>query len=210
MDQPGVEVRPLKQITGESEFAEVFLNHARTPADWIVGRRGEGWRVSRSLLRHERNMIGSATRSAALFRSLLQLARSTEIDGRPALADRSIRESLAAIHGYVETQRFSSYVQLTRGLQGRDPESLPLLNKLADTRIAEEVARLAQRLVGSESMLAPRGQPTGATSGNEKWMNQFLGSLGLAIAGGTSNIQRNIIAERGLGLPRDAAAGSGA
>jgi alkylation response protein AidB-like acyl-CoA dehydrogenase len=205
MDQPGVDVRPLKQITGDSEFAEVFLNDARTPEDWIVGERGEGWKVSRSLLRHERNMIGSSNRSAGLFRSLLRLARKARIDGRPAVEDRQVREALAAIHGYVETQRFSSYIQLTRELQGRDPGTLPMLNKISDTNIGQEVSLLAQRLLGAESLLAPRGQPSGRSSGNEKWMNQFMGSLGMAIAGGTSNIQRNIIAERGLGLPRDAA-----
>jgi alkylation response protein AidB-like acyl-CoA dehydrogenase len=206
MDQPGIDVRPLKQITGDSEFAEVFFNDARTPADWIVGKRGEGWKVSRSLLRHERNMIGGASRSEGLFQSLLRLARTAEIDGRPALEDRQVREALAAIHGYVETQKCSSYVQLTRELQGRDPEMLPMLNKLSSSNIAQQIARLAQRLLGAESALAPRGQPAGKTSGNEKWMNQFMGSLGMAIAGGTSNIQRNIIAERGLGLPRDVAA----
>jgi alkylation response protein AidB-like acyl-CoA dehydrogenase len=206
MDQPGVEVRPLKQITGDSEFAEVFLNDARTPEDWIVGRRGEGWTVSRSLLRHERNMIGSANRSTGLFQSLLRLARKATIDGRPAIEDRQVREALASIHGYVQTQRCSSYIQLTRELQGRDPGTLPLLNKLNDTNIGQQVALLSQRLVGAESALAQRGQPEGLTSGNEKWSNQFMGSLGMAIAGGTSNIQRNIIAERGLGLPRDAAA----
>ena len=206
MDQPGVEVRPLKQITGDSEFAEVFFNDARTPADWIVGERGAGWTVSRSLLRHERNMIGSSNRSAGLFRSLLRLARSAQIDGRPAVEDRQVREALAAIHGYVETQRCSSYVQLTRELQGRDSETLSLLNKISDTNIGQQVSLLAHRLLGAESALAPRGQPAGRTSGNEKWMNQFMGSLGMAIAGGTSNIQRNIIAERGQGLPRDAAA----
>ncbi|MEE2665575.1 MAG: acyl-CoA dehydrogenase family protein [Myxococcota bacterium] len=206
MDQPGVEVRPLKQITGESEFAEVFFDDARTPADWIVGERGEGWTVSRSLLRHERNMIGGADRSGALFRSLLRLARKARIDGRPAIEDRQVREALADIYGYVETQRCSSYVQLTRELQGRDPGTLPMLNKISDTNIVQQVSKLAHRLLGAESALAPRGQPTGRTSGSEKWTNQFMGSLGLAIAGGTSNIQRNIIAERGLGLPRDAAA----
>jgi alkylation response protein AidB-like acyl-CoA dehydrogenase len=206
MDQPGVEVRPLKQITGDSEFAEVFLDDARTPEDWIVGQRGEGWQVSRSLLRHERNMIGSADRSAGLFRSLLRLARKAQIDGRPAVLDGQVREALATIHGYVETQRCSSYVQLTRELRGHDSGILPMLNKINDTHIGQEVAKLAQRLLGTESALAPRGQPAGTTSGNEKWTNQFMGSLGMAIAGGTSNIQRNIIAERGLGLPRDRAA----
>jgi alkylation response protein AidB-like acyl-CoA dehydrogenase len=205
MDQPGVEVLPLRQITGDDEFAEVFLNDARTPADWIVGERGQGWTVSRSLLRHERNMIGSANRSAGLFRSLLRLARQTEIGGLPAVQDPQVRESLAAIHGYVETQRCSSYIQLTRELEGRDPGTLPLFNKISDTNIGQEVSKLAQRLLGAESVLAPRGQPAGRSSGNEKWMNQFMGSLGMAIAGGTSNIQRNIIAERGLGLPRDLA-----
>jgi hypothetical protein len=116
-----------------------------------------------------------------------------------------VRESLAAIHGYVETQRCSSYIQLTRELEGRDPGTLPLFNKISDTNIGQEVSKLAQRLLGAESVLAPRGQPAGRSSGNEKWMNQFMGSLGMAIAGGTSNIQRNIIAERGLGLPRDLA-----
>jgi alkylation response protein AidB-like acyl-CoA dehydrogenase len=206
MDQPGVEVRPLKQITGDSEFAEVFLDAARTPADWIVGERGEGWSVSRSLLRHERNMIGSASRSAGLFQSLLRLARKAQIDGRPAIADRQVREALACIYGYVETQRCSSYIQLTRELQGRDAGTLPLLNKISNTNIGQAVSKLAQRLLGAESALAWHGQPAGKTTGSEKWMNQFMGSLGMAIAGGTSNIQRNIIAERGLGLPRDAAA----
>jgi alkylation response protein AidB-like acyl-CoA dehydrogenase len=81
-----------------------------------------------------------------------------------------------------------------------------MLNKISDTNIGQQVSKLAHRLLGAESALAPRGQPKGKTSGNEKWMNQFMGSLGMAIAGGTSNIQRNIIAERGLALPRDAAA----
>ena len=208
MDQPGVEIRPLKQLTGDAEFAEVFLTDARTPADWIVGARGEGWKVSRSLLRHERNMIGGASRMSGLFERLLRLARKTELDGRPAIDDPQVREELARLYGYVETQRASSYVQLTKEVNGAAQGMLPMFNKLGSTNFGQAVAELAQQLLGVEATLAPFGQPDGRTPGNEKWTNQIMGSLGLAIAGGASNIQRNVIAERGLGLPRAPKAGS--
>jgi alkylation response protein AidB-like acyl-CoA dehydrogenase len=202
MDQPGVEIRSLKHITGDSEFAEVFLTDARTPADWIVGARGQGWNVSRSLLRHERNMIGGSARMSGLFDQILRLARNTEIDCRPAIADPQVREELARLYGYVQTQRASSYVQLTREVNGADQGILPMFNKLSSSNFGQDVAHLAQRLLGVEATLAPFGQPDGFMPGNEKWTNQVMGSLAMAIAGGTSNIQRNIIAQRGLGLPR--------
>jgi alkylation response protein AidB-like acyl-CoA dehydrogenase len=202
MDQPGIEVRPLRQITGGREFSEVFLDDARTAADWIVGERGQGWAVSKTLLRHERNMVGAANRSSGLFSSLVRLARRAQIDGRPAVEDPVVRDVLAQLYGYVEAQRLSSYIQLSREVSGREQGILPLLNKLGGTNIGQEAARIAQQLLGPEALLAPGRQPEGMTSGNERWTNQWMGSLGLAIAGGASNIQRNIIAERGLGLPR--------
>jgi alkylation response protein AidB-like acyl-CoA dehydrogenase len=206
LDQPGIEIRPLKQITGDSHFNEVFLNDARTPADWIVGKRGEGWQVSRTTLKHERNMIGAG--SQGIFESLLRLVRRAEIDGRPALEDPSVREQMAALEAWVWAQKYSSYYQLTCGLNGSDPGILPLLNKLLATEIAHEISRVALDVIGDASLLAPFGE-RGTKPGSERWMNQFMGSLGTAIAGGTSNIQRNIIAERGLGLPRDVTAERG-
>ncbi len=200
LDQPGIEIRPLKMITGESHFNEVFLSDARTPADWIVGRRGEGWAVSRTTLKHERNMIGS--QSQELFDRLLRLARRVTIGGRPALEDRTTRERIAALEAWVWAQRYSGYYQTSCALNGGDPGLLPLMNKLLSTEIGHEVARLALDLIGEASFLEPFGSSEGAR-GHERWMNQFMGSLGAAIAGGTSNIQRNIIAERGLGLPRE-------
>ena len=203
MRQPGVEVRPIRQITGTSDFNEVFLNEARTPADWIVGERGKGWEVSKTTLVFERNTVGGAERSVALFDSLVKLARRTERDGRPALEDELVRDRLATIHGMVQAQLYSGYLQLTRSLDRREPGPVALMNKLATTTIAERVAELALDLVGVDALLAPTGGVPGVRPGNERWMFQYLGSIGLSFGGGTSNIQRNIIAERGYGLPRD-------
>ena len=85
MHAPGIEVRPLRQMTGDADFNEVFLNGARTPKDWIVGKCGEGWLVSRTTLKHERNSIGNADLARMQFDALVKLAKTTRIDGRPAI-----------------------------------------------------------------------------------------------------------------------------
>lgn len=204
MRQHGIEVRPLRQINGASEFNEVFFTDARTPANWIVGKPGGGWHVSRSLLRHERNMLAGSDRTEGLFKSLLRLARTVERYGRPAIEDPAVRDRLAVIYGYCQSQKYSSFVQLTRELRGEEPGRLQLMNKLAQSEFSKLMAGLAIDLIGDDALVAPGGTGPG---GQSRWMNQFFGSLGTSIAGGTSNIQRNIIAERGLGLPRDRIAG---
>jgi alkylation response protein AidB-like acyl-CoA dehydrogenase len=201
MKQPGITVRPLKQITGDSEFCEVFFDNVRTPQDWIVGEPGQGWAVSKTTLSHERSgFIGSAATSVTLFGKLVELARNTTLNGKPALEDPVIRERLAMLDGYVSAHQYSSYRQFSMAAHGQDAGIAPMMNKLVNTRIADDVAAIARDLIGASLVVAP---PLGKGGGNEKWVNQFMGSLGLAIAGGTSNIQRNLIAERGLGLPRD-------
>ncbi len=206
MDQPGIEVRPLRQMNGAAHFSEVFLTGARTPADWIVGKRGEGWLVSRTTLKHERNSIGNAAMAEATFRGLLKLAGQREIDGRPALENPGVRERLAVIEGYVQAHKLSGYRQLTQQLRGEEGGLLGLMNKLHSTNINQEVAKLAFDLLGDDAMADPAGggrilgvAPKDAVG----WINHYMASLGVAIAGGTANIQRNVIAERGLGLPRD-------
>jgi alkylation response protein AidB-like acyl-CoA dehydrogenase len=204
LKQPGVTVRPLKQVTGGQEFCEVFFDNARTPADWIVGERGKGWQVSKTTLVHERNsFIGNATTSQALFDKLLDLARNTSLKGGLAIDDPVIRERLLVLEGYVASHVYSSYRQFSMAAHGQTPGIVASMNKLVSTQIGHEVARLARDLMGDDLLLAPPPEGTRG-AGPEKWNNQFFGSLGIAIAGGASNIQRNIIAERGLGLPRDA------
>lgn len=209
LKQPGVTIRPLKQITGGAEFCEVFFDAAKTPAHWVVGERGAGWKVSKSTLSHERSALGGASTSVALFDKLVELARRSHINGRPALQDSTIRQRLATLKGSVDAHLYASYRQLSMSAHGQDPGVVTLMNKLVSTQIGHEVARIARDLIGPAFMLAPPvedGKGGARSAGDEKWINQFMGSLGMAIAGGTSNIQRNVIAERGFGLPRDDAA----
>ena len=201
LKQPGIEVRPLKQMTGGSEFCEVFFSDARTSADWLVGARGQGWTVSRSTLKHERNFIGGVDRVTKPFERLVELARQTKLGDAPAIEDPEIRQRLAKIAGSVAAATYSSYRQTSLAARGEDPGLIQLLFKLYGSNIGHEIAQCARELMGDSFLLAP--QADGARSdGVEKWNNQFMGSLAVAIAGGASNIQRNIIAERGLGLPR--------
>lgn len=208
LKQPGVTIRPLRQMTGGKEFCEVFFNDARTPADWIVGQRGEGWQVSRATLKHERSSIGGAAASQTLFDKLVDLAAKSTLDGRPAIKHPLIRERLAALDGYVQSHVYSNYRQLSMTLRGEDAGPVTLMNKLVSTQIGHEVAKIARDLMGDRFLLTPPdegGKGGGTEKWPQKWNGQFMGSLGVAIAGGTSNIQRNVIAERGYGLPRDPA-----
>jgi alkylation response protein AidB-like acyl-CoA dehydrogenase len=204
MHQPGITVRPLRQMTGGSEFCEVFFDNARTPADWIVGRRGEGWQVSKTTLKHERASIGNADRSQELVDKLVSLARESTRFGRPAIEDREIRQDLAALEGWALAHKYSSFRQFSLAADGREAGLIGLVMKLMVTDIGHEAARIAQELIAEDALLQPAA-PGSGPRGREKWLDQIMGSLGVSIAGGASNIQRNIIAERGLGLPREAA-----
>lgn len=209
LKQPGITIRPLRQMTGGSEFCEVFFDNARTPADWIVGERGEGWAVSKSTLKHERSSIGGADRTRQRFDRLVALARETIVDGRPLIERPDIRIKLAEISGALMALKYSSFRQLSLNAQGESAGIMEMMFKLYATDIGHAIARTARDVMGEAFMFAP--PPEGQRgAGPEKFNNQYMGSLGVAIAGGTSNIQRNIIAERGLGLPRDSLMEGGA
>ena len=205
MKQPGVDVRPLKQMTGATDFNEVFLTDVRTPKDWIVGKRGEGWLVSRTTLKHERNSLGAAESAAVLFAGLVHLAKSTQRGGRPNIEDPSIRQRLVEVEGYVRAHQYSGYRQATKNARGENPGIIQMMNKLVSTNIGHKVSQLAIDLLGDDGLLDPMSISPGAHPASEHrtWINQYMLSVGLAVAGGTANIQRNVIGERGLGLPRD-------
>jgi len=200
--QPGVTVRPLIQMTRQKEFNEVFFDNAETPADMLVGERGKGWNVTRSTLKHERSGIATMTWSLSMFRDLVKLAKEVERDGRPAIKDPRIREELAAIEGELMSLTYSTYRATSHDMHGRDIGWFQTMPKLYMTELAGRIAKLARDIVEDDF--------TDMGGARLKWIERFMISLSMSIAGGTSNIQRNIIAERSLGLPRDKVQGAGA
>jgi alkylation response protein AidB-like acyl-CoA dehydrogenase len=213
MKQPGVRVAPLRQMNGGAEFYEVFFDGARTAKENVVGQRGEGWKVSRSTLVHERKLIGDPNYIRRLFRGTLELARRTEWQGRPALSDPGIRRRFARIEGFVLAQEYTNLRQLSASAKGAFLKVMVpmLVTKLHSTNLTQEITRLALDLMGADSLRMPSEEEAQGytipklTAGT--LLSQYMFTIATSIAGGASNIQRNIIGERVLGLPRDLRAG---
>ncbi|SNT08006.1 MULTISPECIES: acyl-CoA dehydrogenase family protein [unclassified Azospirillum] len=197
--QPGVTIRPLRQMTDQSEFCEVFFDDARTPADWIVGGRGQGWRITRTTLKHERGSLSGLSWTDSMLRGLIRLAREMRRDGQPAIDHPTIRAELAAIEAQSMALTYSTYRAISMTVHGQEPGLFSTMAKIASTDLAQRIAKLARDLLADDLLVMDGPQ--------RKWIDRFMISLSMSIAGGTSNIQRNIIAERGLGLPREQRAG---
>jgi alkylation response protein AidB-like acyl-CoA dehydrogenase len=202
MKSPGLTVRPLRQMTGEADFNEVFLDNVRVPVANLVGKRGHGWIVSRSTLKHERALIGSSVLSERTLEGVIMLAQALNLRGQPAIKDPLLRQRIVELEAKVLANKYHGYRMLTMQARNQEAGLAGLVGKLYGTTLGYEVARLAMDLLGDRGMLAP-GEPTAPAMG--MFLTAYMWSLGVLIAGGTANIQRNVIAERGFGLPRDQA-----
>lgn len=198
MRQPGVEVRPIHQITGESEFNEVFLTDAIVPAENTVGPQGGGWAVLQTALGYERRLMGDLARTSRATRrpqqdrdGLIELASTY---GR--LDDGHTRQEIARIAALVAANRWNT--QRAKNSGGAEAAALMALGKLAMSRILHETARVQTAIVGSEAMLAGPDHPVGDAV-TFRTLNAYFTSIG----GGTDQIQRNIVGERILGLPKE-------
>ncbi len=197
MKAPGVEVRRIKQISGTSNFNEVFFTDVRIPDSQRLGDVGDGWKVALTTLMHERLAVG--TLGGPDFQDLLELARIVETDGKPALQNAAVRERLA--DWYIESKgleytKFRTITALSRG-QMPGPESS--IYKVVSATKLQEIANFALDLMDSGGLVNdPATAPMRAM-----FQQALLYSPGGRIAGGTDEILRNIIAERVLGLPGD-------
>lgn len=202
MKSPGIEIRPLRQMTGEADFTEVFLDNVRVPVTNILGKRGQGWAVSRSTLKHERALIGGAAITRRMFDGVLPLAQYVPLRGQPAIKDPNIRSRVVDAETRLLAAEYHGYRLLTMQARGEDPGLAGVVTKLFGTQLAYDITRLGMDVMADRGALAP-GEPNAPAMG--MFCNGYMWSLGLLIAGGTANIQRNVIAERGLGMPRDPA-----
>jgi alkylation response protein AidB-like acyl-CoA dehydrogenase len=199
MKTPGISVRPLVQMTGDAGFNEVFFEDVRVPRRNLVGELNQGWLVANATLAHERNMLGSTTRTQQMFHGLLRLAQSRQRYGRPASEDPVIRQRLADLMIRVETMKYHALRQLTDALRERAPGIGASVNKLVSTELNHDMATLALDVLGNYGPLTRR---SAHVADRGIWAYELMFTLGMIIGGGTSQIQKNIISERGLGLPR--------
>ena len=199
MRQAGVEVRPIHQITGESEFNEVFITDARVPHANLVGEPGGGWAVLQLALAHERRLMGDLARTSKSSgdlkpdsNSLIGMARAA---GR--LSDSHIRQEIAVVEGYAAVNRWNTR-RAKNTTDKAEAATLLSLGKIAMSRILHETARVQTEIAGEETMLAGPDHPVGDAI-TFRALNAYFTSIG----GGTDQIQRNIVGERILGLPKE-------
>lgn len=191
MDTPGIEVRPIRSLVGHHSFNQTFFNDVEVPVENRLGAEGEGWQVVMGALANERSGISESTSKERELEALKKLARTAHKNGRPALEDSMVRRQIAGFETKISAMRLNGMRYLTKQLNGEHPSSETSVNKAISNQLAIEMSDLAMSFLGSEGQLA----------GAEQFRSLVM--HGSVIGGGAPNIQRNIIAERILGLPKD-------
>jgi alkylation response protein AidB-like acyl-CoA dehydrogenase len=200
MTTPGIEVRPLKTMTGSAEFNEVFFTDVRVPQSSVVGGRGRGWFVANATLKHERGMLGDPNATEARLQALIELMREETIDGVRLIDDPVMCDRLMQLQARVLSMKFNGLRTITASMTGEPAGLAAMVVKLQGCEINHQLAALAIDALGELGVLYEDG-PHLRAKGN--WQRNYMFDLGLIIGGGTAQIQKNIISERGLGLPRE-------
>ncbi len=197
MKSPGVTIRPLRQITGEAEFNEMFLDNVRVPAENLVGKPNEGWGVALTTLAYERDVL-TFIRHISLRNALHRLVRL--VRERDRAADPVVRQKVASLWIGEQALQLNAYRSLTRILKGAQPGPEGSTSKLFWSHLDQELARVGTEVIGPYSQIA-HGSPWAPDEG--QWEFYELLARGSGIRAGTTEILRNILGERVLGLPKD-------
>jgi alkylation response protein AidB-like acyl-CoA dehydrogenase len=209
MRQPGVEVRPLKQITGHSLFSEVFFTNARVERRDLIGNLSQGWEIAQTTLGYERgaNSLGRVTRYAISFQQLVRACRELRRGGRPLLEDPSVRARLGKVFADLEVQRYAALRVLSGLTKGEAPGAASSITKLSYTEFEKRFYETALEILGPSGQVMTATEPFEEvdTSSGEPgtFATAYLWSRAGTIYSGSSEVQKNIIGERVLGLPKE-------
>ncbi len=194
MRTPGVRVAPIRQITGKSHFSEIFLDEVRVPRAHLVGERNQGWAIAKATLSFERSGLSGVVELERLLAGLRRLAAAT---GRST--DARVRQRIAQLAIEKEALKHTGYRVLTAQLRGAPPGPESAIGKLVASELRQRIVEAAIELQGPYAAIG-RGNECALDRG--RWQGLYLDARAYTIGGGTSEVMRNLIAERALGLPR--------
>jgi alkylation response protein AidB-like acyl-CoA dehydrogenase len=201
MQTPGIEIRPLVDMTLNANFNEVFFTDLKVPAQQIVGKRGDGWMVANVILKNERNSLADPNISQARLNGLIELMKTESVDGERLIDQPQYIDRLMRLQARVMAMQFNDLRLLSAELNATSGTDLAaMIVKLQGTELRHEIEALAIDVMGERGLAYgdhPYLQDDGA------WQVHYMYYLGLIIGGGTNQIQKNIISERGLGMPRE-------
>ncbi|MGH7965233.1 MAG: acyl-CoA dehydrogenase family protein, partial [Candidatus Binatia bacterium] len=199
MQTPGITLKPLVQINGDPEFSEMFLKDVRVPRANLLGQPGDGWQVAMTALTYERASRAQAFHLEPIFQHMIAAAKQIQIDDHPAADDATVRQKLAQFHIEMQAIKLSEQRYLTRRLRGEQPGAETSISKVAGSELNQRMAHFALELLGPYGQCAEGGSQS---LGGGFWSRLALTSRYYTISSGTSEVQRNILGERMLGLPR--------
>ncbi len=204
MRVPGVETSPIRKITGEYGFCQTFFNDARIPADCLIGKEGGGWQGAMTTLAIERGAVcGQAGGQSSIVlevASVVELAKNVQRDGKPAIEDPFVRDQLVQFLMEERSLRLNGARARVPALTTERPMSIPMSGKLMGSEFRRRLCRFAVSLQGSNANLY-MGDDDAIDNG--RWQRSYFNAFSATIGGGTSQIQKNILGERVLGLPKD-------
>ena len=204
MDTPGIEVRPLVDMTGDANFNETFFTDVRVPKHQIVGQRGQGWQVANAILGHERGSLAPPDAASARLQGVIKLMQEETVAGQRVIDNPIFRDRAMKLQGRILAMQYNDMRLLSARINGASQQSgdvklAGMVVKLQGTELRHELEALAIDVMG-EIGIAYGDNPY---LRDRSWQYQYMYYLGLIIGGGTSQIQKNIIAERGLEMPRE-------